>query len=1359
MNGKPVTDFYKELDLDRNKDVSGILEELKQREQTWLRREIRQPEEAQRKLALIREAGDIFVSEDSRQRYDRELLYEDGPEEHGDLHAVSEFEKWIRRAEEYLENEDYSLCETAIGNARKHIRTEEEEAGTEHLDAVRNIRYAQALLRERSYGSGNELTSLIRSARNAINRAIALRPNRLEYYRTFATACDLAAMACGESGGMPLTKEHYCREKRKTLARAAEAGKGSGSPDLIALYLILASSYVDDIPADIDAAEKYAKEAIRLGDRSGKGERIIEKCDQPRETTREELYAYISKEDHDCEEEIRQLTAQILDKYKDSLGEDSGWNLKNTREVSRTSDQYNQDTTYSVDFWYYLDAKGRFVFIRRSCHEREYGAPDHYFCQSEEETDESIIGQSKTSPSFQEFMSEFDFYAYFGYDLQNEKKHYHTDSTWYLLKESTWHLQHIPSGEHIDFVIRRLYRHKGEGLRKALEKILSGKGKIIDIPTKAREAKLQKEREEKKRREKEERLRQQKEREEKKRQEEEERLRKQKEQEEKQRKFITEEREAFVRNRVLFQAASMKESPYKIAFTLAFPNSSAYFMTVEARADYSRGRKIPITKYGAEGAWTDVFFVHGQLYAIANGKVWIPRGNAEEAMSSLKIPCSGIRKIRVSDDFGRKYQVTLFLDGVLYINDRKYSEGPGREYVDFSMPPEYPHHVAALRRDGTVRSWFLKDGRDADYGECDTKDWRGIRKVLCVEKGTYGLTDDGRVLYTGKTDKNSVVTAWTHLVDLAGSSSLKIVGLTDQGKLLVSYGLSDSIKAWENIIAVAAAEDWVVGLRPDGTVIIYDGRYLQDRQIRFVKEDMLHQAGDHLAVPDVHSRMIDLDYISKEKEEKKRQEEEERLRQQKEREENKRREEEERLRQQKEREENKRREEEERLRQQKEREEKKQREEEERLRKKKEQEEGQRRFIAGEREALARNGVLFQAAMMDEPPNEIAFTLAFPDLAAYVMTVGRYSDYSTGRKIPITGYAAEGAWTDVFCVRSRLYAVVDGRVRMLRGHKEEAMHFLRIPCGSIRKIRVSGSQGEYQVTLSLDGVLYVNDRKYSEGPGREYVDFSMPPEHPHHVAALRRDGTVRSWFLDDGHEDYGECDTDDWRGIRKVLCVENGTYGLTDEGRVLYTGKTDKKCDAAAWTHLVDLAGSSSYQIIGLTDGGKPLVTYGFSSSIKAWENIIAVAAAGDWVVGLRPDGTVIINDSRHLRDRQVRFAEEDMLHHAGDHFPVPDGLSRMLDLSYISEEKEEEKQRQEKEKEEKRRQEEDKKQRQEDLYHLKIPDAGAVTQGGHCSREDLVVKRQKMGICIFCGSSQVSKSLLSGYKCSMCGQRWKWKR
>lgn len=143
----------------------------------------------------------------------------------------------------------------------------------------------------------------------------------------------------------------------------------------------------------------------------------------------------------------------------------------------------------------------------------------------------------------------------------------------------------------------------------------------------------------------------------------------------------------------------------------------------------------------------------------------------------------------------------------------------------------------------------------------------------------------------------------------------------------------------------------------------------------------------------------------------------------------------------------------------------------------------------------------------------------------------------------------------------------------------------------------------------------------------------------HHTVALRSDGTVVS-TVQKSEYNNGEHNVEEFRDIIEVAAGENHTVGLRADGTVVsttYTGHSYFKDNAGeyysedygqtnveGWTDIVAIAAAGDYTI-GVKADGTVVCTGKDALGVANWTNIVAVDIYSRHAVGLRADGTVVV--------------------------------------------------------------------------------------------------------------------------------------
>ena len=128
-----------------------------------------------------------------------------------------------------------------------------------------------------------------------------------------------------------------------------------------------------------------------------------------------------------------------------------------------------------------------------------------------------------------------------------------------------------------------------------------------------------------------------------------------------------------------------------------------------------------------------------------------------------------------------------------------------------------------------------------------------------------------------------------------------------------------------------------------------------------------------------------------------------------------------------------------------------------------------------------------------------------------------------------------------------------------------------------------------------------------------------------HVAALLGNGSVVVGGNETGGRPY-TADTSDWSAVVDVVCGKRFTAGLTPDGRVLLAGGTPRfRHTVHRWRDVAglfaDLEGETLYAV---TVDGCLLSTSRLPRSVRAWRNLIFVAASGKRIMGVNATGRIL---------------------------------------------------------------------------------------------------------------------------------------
>ena len=254
-----MTNFYEELKLDKNASAADIAAELVRLESVWHKREMSRPELAAEKLALIVQAKKIFATDASKAQYDRELTAppkESKPDD-PDAARKAQFQKWYGDAVRYSDAGQADLAKTAIERAMSY--------GINDDDSEFHYRAAQIYRR-----NGDMSTAL-----GHINRAIVNDSEAPEYY--LEKAFILESLQNDAYRNNAENAPALLRQQREALRDAANKAAARSDNDARGrAYGMMAFSLYYSRQKDETQAEKFAREALRLGDQWGNAQRVLD---------------------------------------------------------------------------------------------------------------------------------------------------------------------------------------------------------------------------------------------------------------------------------------------------------------------------------------------------------------------------------------------------------------------------------------------------------------------------------------------------------------------------------------------------------------------------------------------------------------------------------------------------------------------------------------------------------------------------------------------------------------------------------------------------------------------------------------------------------------------------------------------------------------------------------------------------------------------------------------------------------------------------------------------------------------------------------------------------------------------------
>ena len=166
------------------------------------------------------------------------------------------------------------------------------------------------------------------------------------------------------------------------------------------------------------------------------------------------------------------------------------------------------------------------------------------------------------------------------------------------------------------------------------------------------------------------------------------------------------------------------------------------------------------------------------------------------------------------------YTVGLRADGtVVAAGDNYYGRCNVSEWHDIVAVvtgiADYEEYTAGLKADGTV----VMTGK-SKHLQCDVSKWHDIIAVATGNEYIVGLKADGTVVAAGENDYGRCEVSEWHDVVAVVANSVQVVGLKADGTIVTTH--SDDLeeaKQWRDIVSIIEA-DFVFGLKKDGTVSV-----------------------------------------------------------------------------------------------------------------------------------------------------------------------------------------------------------------------------------------------------------------------------------------------------------------------------------------------------------------------------------------------------------------------------------------------------------------------------------------------------------------------------------------------------------
>ena len=161
----------------------------------------------------------------------------------------------------------------------------------------------------------------------------------------------------------------------------------------------------------------------------------------------------------------------------------------------------------------------------------------------------------------------------------------------------------------------------------------------------------------------------------------------------------------------------------------------------------------------------------------------------------------------------------------------------------------------------------------------------------------------------------------------------------------------------------------------------------------------------------------------------------------------------------------------------------------------------------------------------------------------------------------------------------------------------------------------------------------------------------------YHTVGLRQNGTVVAC----GHNQYGQCDTGEWKHATAVAAGAYHTLALLSDGTVVACGdNTYGQCDVTQWKNVVQITASDYNSAALLSDG--TVVTCGFNQwpQTEGWTNMDSIFGGAYSLCGITMNG--------ELKTTHPSFGLEEKLADIGASTAYSIGLTYAGDVIYSSE-------------------------------------------------------------------------------------------
>ena len=190
---------------------------------------------------------------------------------------------------------------------------------------------------------------------------------------------------------------------------------------------------------------------------------------------------------------------------------------------------------------------------------------------------------------------------------------------------------------------------------------------------------------------------------------------------------------------------------------------------------------------------------------------------------------------------------------------------------------------------------------------------------------------------------------------------------------------------------------------------------------------------------------------------------------------------------------------------------------------------------------------------------------------------------------------------------------------------------------------------EHSVGLKADGtVVAVGHNEYGQCNVQDWTDIIAISAGSFHTVGLKANGTVVATGLGSN----GECDVSDWANIIAISAGNDHTVGLKSDGTVVVAGDEDGELDFSNWTNITAIA-AGYFDTYGVKSDGTVVTTNKYETEkVGSWTNIKDISAYMH-VIALSNDGNVFATEHGRYGEGSATEWKNIIAIYAGSHHTV----------------------------------------------------------------------------------------------------------